>query len=80
MNGAQLRQNLFMDDRATCQAWKRAQDLTPIVDAIKAEGAISLRQIAEGLNSRGIKTARNSLWSAIQVPRVLLKTVFKDIR
>lgn len=32
---------------------------------------MSLRQIADGLNLRGIKTARGSLWNAVQVRRVM---------
>jgi hypothetical protein len=34
-------------------------------------GAMSLREIAGGLNARGIKTARGGEWSAVQVKRVL---------
>lgn len=49
----------------------RAQDLGPIVEAIRAEGATSLREIAAGLNERGITTAKGGAWSAIQVSRVL---------
>ncbi len=55
----------------TEQAQKRANDLAPIVDAIRAEGAVSLRQIADGLNRRGIATARGCQWSAVQVGRVI---------
>lgn len=53
------------------QAHKRADDLAPIIEAIKAEGAASLRQIADGLNRRGITTARGCQWNAVQVRRVL---------
>ena len=53
------------------KASKRAGDLLPVVEDIKAKGAISLHQIAAGLNKRGIKTARGCDWSAIQVQRVL---------
>jgi DNA invertase Pin-like site-specific DNA recombinase len=49
------------------QASKRASDLMPLVEAIKAEGATSLRQIADELNRRGIKTARGGQWSAVRV-------------
>jgi hypothetical protein len=49
----------------------RASDLTPIIEELKASGAVSLRQIAAGLNARGIKTARGSEWSAVQVQRVM---------
>jgi DNA invertase Pin-like site-specific DNA recombinase len=53
------------------QAQRRAADLLPVIAAIKAEGAVSLRDIAFGLNARGITTARGGEWSAVQVQRVL---------
>ena len=52
-------------------AQSRAADLLPVVETIKAEGAQSLRQIAAGLNQRGILTARGGEWSAAQVLRVM---------
>jgi DNA invertase Pin-like site-specific DNA recombinase len=52
-------------------AKNRAADLLPVIDAIKAAGAASLRQIADGLNERGITTPRDGQWSAVQVARVL---------
>lgn len=52
-------------------AAKRAGDLLPVIETIKAEGASSLREIAAGLNGRGIPTARGGEWSAVQVSRVL---------
>ncbi|MCE4225918.1 recombinase family protein [Methylobacterium sp. C25] len=51
----------------------RASDLSSVIRAIEQAGATSLRQIADGLNSRGIETARGGLWSAVQVSRVLDK-------
>jgi DNA invertase Pin-like site-specific DNA recombinase len=56
------------------QSQRRAADLLPVIEAIKAEGAVSLRQIAEGLNQRGILTARNGAWSAVQVSRLMEHT------
>jgi DNA invertase Pin-like site-specific DNA recombinase len=53
------------------RAAKRSADLLPIVWAIKADGANSLRQIAASLNSRGIGTARGGEWSAVQVRRIV---------
>ncbi len=38
---------------------------------VRAPGASSLRQIAAGLNARGIPTACGGAWSAVQVKRVL---------
>jgi DNA invertase Pin-like site-specific DNA recombinase len=53
------------------KAGKRASDLLPVVEAIRSEGASSLRQIASVLNERGIATSRGGLWSAVQVQRLL---------
>lgn len=53
------------------QAAKHSADLAPIIDDIRAKGARSLREIAAGLNERGIPTARGGSWSAVQVWRVL---------
>lgn len=53
-------------------AASRAADLAPIVADLRAGGATSLREIAAGLNQRGIPTARNgSAWSPTQVARLL---------
>ena len=52
-------------------AAKRAQDLLPVIEAIKEDGNTSLRKIAAALNERGITTARGGEWSAVQVQRVL---------
>jgi len=51
-------------------AQRRSADLAPVIEAIKAEGASSLRQIAATLNQRGIPTARGGEWSAVQVSRL----------
>ena len=53
------------------KATNRALDLAPIIEELKAAGAVSLRQIAAGLNDKGIRTARGGAWSAVQVQRVL---------
>jgi DNA invertase Pin-like site-specific DNA recombinase len=52
-------------------AQKRANDLLPMIEAIQAEGAQSLRQIAAVLNERSIPTPRGGSWSAMQVQRVM---------
>src|SRR5919112_1950700 len=52
-------------------AARRAADLAPVIASVRAAGAMSLREIASGLNARGIKTARGGEWSAVQVKRVL---------
>jgi DNA invertase Pin-like site-specific DNA recombinase len=51
-------------------AEQRAADLAPIIAQLRSEGAISLRQIADGLNVRGVPTARGGRWSAVQVQRL----------
>jgi DNA invertase Pin-like site-specific DNA recombinase len=53
------------------KAGSRASYLLPIIEELKASGAVSLRQIASGLNAKGINTARGGEWSAVQVQRVL---------
>jgi Recombinase len=50
----------------------RAAELATTIRDLRASGATSLRAIAEGLNARGIRTARGAgRWSAVQVQRVL---------
>jgi len=54
------------------RANSRAVDIAPIIEELRAAGATSLRAIADGLNARGIPTARgDGEWSAVQVMRVL---------
>ena len=55
----------------TERAQRRAADLLPVISDLRASGAVSLRDIAAGLNSRGITSARGSEWSATQVMRML---------
>lgn len=52
-------------------ATARANDLLPVIRAAQANGASSLRQIADALNGKEIKTARGGEWSAVQVARIL---------
>jgi DNA invertase Pin-like site-specific DNA recombinase len=49
----------------------RARDLAADIAEIRTSGASSLREIAAGLNARGVPTARGGTWSAVQVKRVL---------
>lgn len=58
----------------TRAAMVRAQDLAPVIAEIRASGATSLRQIAAGLDDRGIRTPRGHAWSAAQVRRVEAKS------
>ncbi|MCJ2099296.1 recombinase family protein [Methylobacterium sp. E-046] len=57
--------------RQTQRSEERALDLAPVIARVRAEGAVSLRQIATALNARGIPAARGGTWSAAQVRRVL---------
>ena len=57
--------------RRSAMAAERTADLRPIITDVRASGASSLRQIAAGLNRRGIPAARGGAWSAVQVRRVL---------
>lgn len=52
-------------------ARQRARDLAPVLAELRESGAVSLAQLAEGLNQRGIPTARGGEWSPAQVYRVL---------
>jgi DNA invertase Pin-like site-specific DNA recombinase len=55
----------------TAKSAARAIDVAPIIVDLKASGAVSLREIAAGLNERGIPTARGGKWAAVQVQRVM---------
>ena len=45
--------------RQTRRAADRALDLAPVIAAVHAQGAVSLRQIAAGLNARAVPAARS---------------------
>ncbi len=51
-------------------AAKRNRDLLPLIEELRAKGAVSLRAIANGLNTAGLTTARGGRWTATQVMRV----------
>lgn len=53
------------------KADSRAADVAEVIVDLRSSGADSLRQIAAGLNERGIPTARGGKWSAVQVQRVM---------
>jgi DNA invertase Pin-like site-specific DNA recombinase len=56
----------------TAEAEKRAATLVlPVIRELQAAGAVSLRQIAAGLNEKNVATARGGEWSAVQVQRAL---------
>jgi DNA invertase Pin-like site-specific DNA recombinase len=51
----------------------RAADLAQTVRDLQANGAITLRAIAAGLNAQGITTARGGDWDQTQVRRLLAR-------
>jgi len=54
------------------KADQHAQNVLPIIEDIRTKGALTtLRDIAEALNSRGIKTARGGQWHATSVKRLI---------
>ena len=50
---------------------QKARDVAPIIAQIQAGGAVSLRQIAKGLNDRGVPAPRGGQWQAKSVQRIL---------
>jgi len=55
------------------RATQRAADLAPTIIELRAGGAQTLRELAAGLNERGIPAARGGTWSAAQVRNLLLQ-------
>jgi DNA invertase Pin-like site-specific DNA recombinase len=62
-------------DAIKARASRKARDITPIIAQIRAEGAVSLRAIAKGLNQRGVPAPRGGLWQAKSVQRVLERLI-----
>jgi DNA invertase Pin-like site-specific DNA recombinase len=50
---------------------RHAQDLAPVVDDIRACGAMTLRSIASELNARGMLTRRGGRWHVSTVMNLL---------
>ena len=53
------------------RAAAHAANVLPVVEAVRAAGATTLRAIAATLNARGILTARGGMWHAETVARLL---------
>jgi DNA invertase Pin-like site-specific DNA recombinase len=51
-------------------AHARANDLEPLYEAAKADGAVTYQQIADWLNQRGITTLRGKQWYPASVQRL----------
>jgi DNA invertase Pin-like site-specific DNA recombinase len=76
--GQQLgnRTNLAEAGKLGAEAGKRAADqfaanVLPLVRQIQAVGAVTLAQIAEALNARGVQTARGGAWYPSTVKNLL---------
>jgi len=54
------------------KARRHAEEVLPQIDAAKAEGCTSLRQVASWLNERSIVTPRGKLWTAAAVRNAAL--------
>ncbi len=57
----------------TAKAGARANDLAITIRELQAGGAETLAALAEGLNEREIRTARQKAWTGVQVKRVLVR-------
>jgi DNA invertase Pin-like site-specific DNA recombinase len=53
---------------------KFAEQLAPIVQAIRTEGSTTLRAIAEALNRRAIKSSRGGKWHPAAVSQLLVRS------
>lgn len=59
-------------ERNAQKADQHAANVLPVIRQVASRGT-SLRQIANALNARGIKTARGGLWYAVTVRNILLR-------
>jgi DNA invertase Pin-like site-specific DNA recombinase len=78
VQGAKLgnRKNLLEASKAGAAVNRREADafavnVLPIIRELQASKVTSHRGIAAALNARGVRTARGSQWSAMQVGRIL---------
>jgi hypothetical protein len=53
------------------KAQGRAENLRAIIGDLKVQGIVSIREIADALNTRGILTPRGGQWHATSAARVL---------
>jgi DNA invertase Pin-like site-specific DNA recombinase len=56
------------------EADRFAANTLPIVTAIRASGARAVREIADALNTRGVRTARGGQWHVSTVRNLLART------
>jgi DNA invertase Pin-like site-specific DNA recombinase len=55
----------------SAKAKSRARQIMPVLDELRGAGQVTLRDLADGLNARGIRAARGGRWSASQVRAVM---------
>lgn len=55
------------------KAAERAALVLPVIDELRETGSMSLRKIADGLNSRGVATPRGRSWQPATVARILAR-------
>lgn len=53
------------------KAAKRAADLRPVIEAVRADGAASYGAMATGLNAQGVPAPRGGQWHANTVRQML---------
>ena len=56
------------------KAKARASQVAPVIEELRTSGARTLRELASGLNERGILAPRGGLWAAAQVRATLVAT------
>ena len=54
----------------TSKSRERAEEVAPVLNEIRAAGALTLEQVANALNALGIPSARGSRWYPMQVTRI----------
>lgn len=65
-------------EAATRQADEFAASVVPILADVQKAGAVTLREIADALNARGIVTARKCQWRPVTVKRLLERLAGRD--
>ena len=60
-------------DAVKAEADRSAANVLPIIREVQKAGALTLREIAEALNARGIATARGGQWYAQSVANILAR-------
>jgi DNA invertase Pin-like site-specific DNA recombinase len=53
-----------------------AANILPVIASLRASGITSHRRVAAALNERRVETARGGEWTAVQVSRIIGRTVW----